>query len=190
MRRSLTIFIFAVLALIPSQVVAQAQNSSGLWFGLGVGGGWGRIGCDLCVADRQLGYTGLVSFGGTIRDGLLVGAEVGGWRFQQDEVRQSIGMLAGVMTLYPRPDQSGLFVKGGLGVNFAQVTEGEGDVGATTVGVQLGLGHEFKLTPGWSLMNSVNVMASSFGTLKEGNETIVGDVSNTVLRFTVAVKKH
>lgn len=190
MRRSLTIFIFAVMASIPSQVAAQSQNSSGLWFGLGIGGGWGRIGCDLCVADRELGYTGLVSFGGTIHDGLLVGAEVGGWRFSQEGVRQSIGSLSGVMTLYPRPDQSGLFVKGGLGVNFAQVTEGDADVGATTVGVQLGVGHEFRVATGWSLMNSVNVMASSFGTLKAGDETIVGDVSNTVVRFTVAVKKY
>lgn len=189
MRRSLIVLLAGALAL-PGAAEAQSQNSSGLWFGLGVGGGWGRIGCDLCVTDRELGYTGTASFGGTVRDGLLVGAEVGGWRFQQEEVRQVIGSLAAIVTMYPRPDQSGLFVRGGFGVNYANVTEGDEDVDATTVGVQVGVGHEFHLSPGWSLVNALNVMASSFGTLKAGDQSIVGDVSNTVVRFSVGVKKH
>ena len=190
MRRSLLIFSLAALAVVPAQASAQSQNSSGLWLGLTMGGGWGRIGCDLCVAGRELGYTGTLSFGGTVRDGLLVGAEVGGWTFQQEEARQTIGSLSGILTMYPRPDESGLFVRGGLGVNYAKVTEGDQDVDATTVGVQLGVGHEYHLTRGWSLLNAVNVMASSFGSLKAGDETIVGDVSNTVVRFTIGVKKH
>lgn len=190
MRRSWLIFSLAALAVVPAGISAQSQNSSGLWLGLGVGGGWGRIGCDLCVARRELGYTGTLSFGGTVRQGLLVGAEVGGWTFQQEEARQTIGSLSGILTMYPRPDASGLFVRGGVGINYAKVTQGDEDVDATTVGLQVGIGHEFHLSPGWSLLNSVNVMASSFGSLKAGDTAIVSDVSNTVVRFTVGVKKH
>ncbi len=190
MRRTLAICLTAATLAAPQALHGQSQNSSGLWLGLGVGGGWGRIGCDLCVADRELGYTGLVSFGGTIRSGLLVGAEVSGWTFSQEQARQTIGSLNAVVTMYPRPDQAGLFVKGGLGVNYAKVTEEDEDVDATTIGVVLGVGHEYHLSPGWSLMNSINVQASSFGTLKAGDQSIVDDVSNTVIRFTMEVKKH
>ena len=190
MRRSLAIFLLAASTAFPAALSAQSQNTSGLWVGLGIGGGWGRIGCDLCVADRQLGYTGALSFGGTVREGLLVGAELGGWTFERESARQTIGSLNAVLTMYPRPDQAGLFVKGGVGVGYAKVTEEDEDVDATTVGVLLGVGHEYHLAPGWSLLNSINIHASSFGTLKAGDESIVGDVSNTVIRFTVAVKKH
>lgn len=190
MRRTLAICLVAATLAAPQALSAQSRNSSGLWLGLGVGGGWGRIGCDLCVADRELGYTGLLSFGGTIRNGLLVGAEVSGWTFSQEAARQTIGSLNAVVTMYPRPEQAGLFVKGGLGVSYAKVTEDDEDVDATTIGVVLGVGHEYHLSPGWSLMNSLNVQASSFGTLKAGDQSIVDDVSNTVIRFTMAVKKH
>lgn len=190
MRRCLPVLFLVAMVAIPQGASAQARNSSGLWLGLGLGGGWGRIGCDLCVADRELGYTGSLSFGGTVRDGLLVGAEVDGWTYSRDDARQTIGSLHGVLTMYPRPDQTGLFVKGGLGVSYTKVTEDDEDVNATTVGVLLGVGHEYHLAPGWSLLSTVNIHASSFGTLKAGDQDIVSDVSNTVIRFTVGVKKH
>ena len=190
MRRIVAVGLALAALSAPQGLTAQSQNSSGLWMGLGLGGGWGRIGCDLCIADRQLGYSGLASFGGTVRDGLLAGAEVSGWTFSQENARQTIGSLHAVVTMYPRPDQAGLFVKGGVGVSYTQVTEEDEDVDATTVGVLLGVGHEYHLTPGWSLMNSINVQASSFGSLKAGDESIVDDVSNTVIRFQMTVKKH
>ena len=54
MRRTLALGLTLAALAAPQGLFAQSQNSSGLWMGLGIGGGWGRIGCDLCVADRQL----------------------------------------------------------------------------------------------------------------------------------------
>ena len=147
-----TALLAAVLISAPSPVQAQAANPSGLWVGMAVGGGWGRIGCDLCVTNRELGYSGALNFGGMIRRGFLAGAEIGGWTFSEDDARQTIGSISGTLTMYPRPGRSGVFVRGGAGVHYTKVTEDDEDVDATTFGVQVGVGYEFDLAPGWALV--------------------------------------
>lgn len=182
--------ILGLLGFLSAPLSAQSVNASGLWIGVDVGGGWGRIGCDLCTLGRELGYTGAVSFGGTIREGVRVGAEVGGWSFSEGDARQTIGSLSGVLTMYPRLGPNGIFVQGGAGLHYIKVTEADEDVDATTLGVSVGVGYELQIAPGWALVNTLNVSAASFGSLKAGDETLFDGVSNTVVRFGVGVRRH
>ncbi len=183
--------LFLIIGLLQtSSVEAQARNASGLWVGVDVGGGWARIGCDLCIAKRELGYMGGVSFGGTVRPGFLVGAKLSGWSYDEGEASQTMGSLTGLLTMYPRLSVSGVFVQGGASVHYLKVTEDDDDVNATTFGFDVGVGYEFDVVPGWALVNSLTVSAGSFGSLKAGDVTLFEGVSNTILRFGVGIKRH
>ena len=182
------VFLAAALSAAPAS--AQAVNRSGLWLGADAGGGWGRIGCDLCTTQRELGYAGALLFGGTIREGVLVGAEFGGWTYQEEDARQTIGSLSGLLIMYPDVGMEGFFVQGGAGVHYIKVTEEDEDVNAITVGLRVGVGYEIGLTPGWSIANSLSVQAGGFGSLKAGDETLFDGVSNTIVRFAVGVRRR
>jgi Outer membrane protein beta-barrel domain len=188
-RRTATALVL-VCALIPSVLQAQTNPSpNGVWVSAGVGSGWARVACGICTADRQVGPTGYLRVGTSITPGLLLGAEANAWTRDNDEEadgRDWTRALSAVAFLYPRPAGS-LYVKGGVGyINY----HAEPDVSTGNIGLQLGAGYEFRLGRTYRVNNFVNLLASSFGSLRTDDAEVVDDVSVTLLQFGVGLTRR
>jgi hypothetical protein len=169
---------------------AQSNTSpNGVWFSAGVGSGWARVACGICTADRQVGPTGYLRVGTSISPGLLLGAEANAWTRDSDEEgdgRDWTRAVSAVAYLYPRPEGS-LYVKGGVGyMNY----HAEPDVSTGNIGLQLGAGYEFRLGRTFRVNNFVNLLASSFGSLKTDDAEVVDDVSVTLLQLGVGLTRR
>jgi hypothetical protein len=169
----------AMLAL-GAPVHAQSRGA-GLWLSAGVGGGWARVSCDVCQTSRDLGPSAFLRVGTAIRPDVRVAGEASVWTHEVDEERENLGAVMAALYLYPR--QGPLYVKGGLG--YVGYRAGE-DITMNGVGLQLGAGYELHLGR-LALNNYVNLIGSSFGSLKSESTTIANDVSTTLLQFGVGL---
>lgn len=153
-RQSRWIVLAAVLAL-PQATFAQGhpQTRQGFWIGLGVG--WGSLGCTGCNTRESSGAATL-KLGGTLNQQVLLGVESSAWTKNYDAGRLTHATVAFVGQFYPTPE-SGFFLQGGVGVselrveasgfglNFAATDRG---FGATAgLGYDARLGSNFSLTP-------------------------------------------
>jgi len=158
-----------------------------------VGAGSSLVSCAICREDRQGGPSGYIKIGGTIRPAVLLGVEGTVWVQSGEELDQYLGALTGAAYLYPRIG-SGFFIKGGLsGLRYVASEDGadEGDEAtATTVGVNLGVGYEFRVRPGYSLVPFLNLVASSFGSLSQEGEQLAGDLNVTLIQFGLGMTGH
>jgi hypothetical protein len=157
---------------------AQAR-AQGLSFGLGVGAGWARVSCDICQTSRDLGPSAFARVATAVRPGVNVGAELTAWTHEVEDERENMGALMAVLLMQPR--QGPLYVKAGLG--YLGYRAGE-DIGLNAVGMQFGAGYQLRLG-GLALNNYVNLIGSSFGSLKNESTTIAEDVSTTLVQFGV-----
>ena len=178
---------------LSAQVPGAGPTRRGMWVGVGVGAGSSLVSCAICREDRQGGPSGYIKIGGTVRPALLVGAEGNVWVQGGDELDQYLGALTLAAYLYPRPG-SGFFIKGGLsGLRYVASEDGadEGEEAtATTMGVNLGLGYEFPVRPGFSLVPFLNLVASSFGSLSQNGEQLAGDLNVTLIQFGLGLTGH
>lgn len=191
MRRIEILVCAAALALTPGTLHAQAPRGApgapdGFWASAGAGAGWARVSCPVCRNERRLGASGYARAGGTPRPGLLVGGELNVWTRQRGGLRENAGALGVVAYLYPRLD-SPLHLKAGAAVT--RYTAGD-DVSLDALGVQLGLGYEFRVAGAWWITNYANLIASSFGRLTLDGETARDDASLTLFQLGVALTRR
>ena len=177
----LSLLLFAA----PPGVEAQSADAEGVWWSLGVGVGWNRLGCDLCDGDRDFGPAGRVAFGGVVRPGFLLGIEGNGWTFSDDDEdsREKAGSITGVAYLFPDPTR-GFFVKGGVGYVGYWVE----DFNYDAIALQFGVGYSFPVYRDFVISNSLNLVASSFGSLKNDEDTISDEVSQSLIQFGISIQ--
>lgn len=178
----------ALAMLCAAEAGAQApESASGTWFGIGAGGGWARVSCTICSAARDVGPAGQMRIGTTLRPGLLVGGEASAWTHtNEDDVRETVGTIAAVGYLYPRPGGA-LYLKGGAG--YVAFRAGN-DLASNLFGLIVGAGYEFRIGEQLSITNDLGLVASSFGALKNGAATAADDVSVTVLQFGIGIRRR
>lgn len=186
--RSLVMSIVMCLGLLVTGVPAAYGQNAGLgregaWFSAGVGGGWARVNCAICRADRNPGPGARLSFGTTLRPGLLVAGELDGWTRSSDDVRSLLTAGSAAAYIYPNPGR-GLFLKAGAGLVHYSI---DPDVSTNLVGLLLGAGYEFPISETFSITNSVGLLASSFGALRSDAGTVADDVSISLFQVGIAL---
>lgn len=161
-----------------------SRAKGGAWFTAGVGGGWARVNCAICRTDRNAGPSAAVRFGTTVRPGLLIGAELDGWTRSSDDVRSMLTAGGAAAWIYPNPER-GLFLKAGAGLVRYSL---DAEVSTNLFGVQLGAGYELPIGRSLSIVNSVGLIASSFGALRSDDGTVADDVSISLFQIGIALR--
>jgi hypothetical protein len=185
LRLLLTTFLSAAI-LLPVSLHAQNRAAENrFWISAGAGGGWARVACAICRADRNLGPAAYLRVGVSAREGLLIGTEVNAWTREREDEREWTRALGAVAYLYPRA-AGPLFVKGGVSYVGFSVD----DVSIGTLGVQLGAGYEFRVGRHLYITNYLNLIASSFGTLHVDGDAAVRDVGLTLLQAGVGFTRR
>ncbi len=171
-------------ALVLSAAPLTAQTRNGLWFGAGIGLGFGRARCDVCINDRNGAISGYARLGGAISPAFLLGVEGDGWtRRDEDERRFDMGAIHAVGLWYPSTT-SPWFLKAGFGVIGYRVDDdGEGDpITAFSVGGQFGAGYDLRIAGGVSVTPFVNFLGSIGAELTQQDDTLA-DVSLTLIQI-------
>lgn len=138
----------------------RPQTREGFFIGLGLG--WGSLGCSDCDGERENGLSGYLKLGGTVNDRLLLGVETNGWYKDEDEATVNFGNFSGTAYFYPNP-QGGFFLKGGLGISTLEVDiAGFGSESETGFGLIGGLGYDARVGTNFSLTPYANVLYGSF----------------------------
>ena len=182
MTRPVTALIAAAFVLCAAaNLHAQSTNPNCFSIAAGVGAGWGRVSCDVCQTSRDLGPTAFVRVGTSVRNGVHVAGEATIWTHEVEDERENMGAL--MATLYLHPQRGALYVKSGLGLVAYRAGE---QIALNSVGLQLGAGYDLRLG-GLAITNYLNLIGSSFGSLKNGDATIAEDVSTTLLQFGVGL---
>lgn len=165
-------------ALAADGVAQENEVPDGWLLAGGLGAGWSRVSCDVCVRSHDLGPAVYVRLGRHVRPNLLVGGEVVGWTHTAEDVREIVGVASAVGHLYPRPGGP-LYLRGGLGwVTY----RAEDDVVSNSAGIQLGAGFEFGVGGGFALSNYLHITASSFGSLRAGNSIVSDEVGVSLVQ--------
>ncbi len=177
-----------LLALNLAASVAQAQpghRHEGFWIGFGIGGGWNTTEGE---SEEGLGGGGgYFRLGGTLNQRWLLGGEIIGWGRAEDGVRYSRGNTTFAVLFFPSSN-GGLFLKGGIGASYV-------DVSADVVGVDVslsrgGFGTTFGL--GWDVKLGNNIyLTPNADLLLQAIETASGDDRNTtILMLTLGLIWH
>lgn len=168
---------------VHAQAPARAEGG-GAWFTAGLGGGWVRVNCAICRTDRNAGPSAAVSFGTTLRPGLLVGGELDGWTRSSDDVRSMLTAGGAAAWIYPDPNRR-LYLKAGAGLVHYSL---DADVSTNLFGLMLGAGYEFPISETMSIANSIGITASSFGALRSEDGTVADDVSISLFQVGIALR--
>lgn len=182
-----------ILAALLMAAPLNAQSPSpraqpqGTWFGAGFGAGWTRVTCGICRNERDLGPSGYLRVGTAVRPGLLVAAEIDGWTRSRADVRSNAGAAGFATYLYPDPDR-GLFLRGGLA--WVRYSEASGTAASNLFGITVGAGYEFPVSPGLSVSNYINLVASSFGSFRTDRATVASDISVSIIQFGIGLTRH
>jgi outer membrane protein with beta-barrel domain len=138
------------LGLAVAAVPASAQERHGFW--LGVGLGYGSLGCNGC--DREGGLAGDLALGGTVTPQLQVGLGSNAWyRDFNNGLTLTAGTLVDARVRYYPAPATGFFVTTGVGVSLIHSTfSGFGSSDVTNddagFGALLGLGYDIRLGQG------------------------------------------
>ncbi len=145
--------LLASLLSLPHTVSAQdnPQTREGFWIGLGLG--WGSLGCSGC-SSRESSGAGVLKLGGTVNQQLLLGVESSAWTKEDSGVRLTHANVVFLGQFYPTAE-SGFFVQGGIGVSeFKASTSGSGiSVSASDNGLGLtaGAGYDVRVGSNFSI---------------------------------------
>jgi hypothetical protein len=150
--------------LVVSPRVAAAQDAanpharSRFWFNGGLG--YGSLGCSDC-SGREGGFTGNLTFGGTLSPKVLLGGSSNGWTKSEDGVTITAGALTALIRFYPSAT-GGFYVIGGLGLGTLSIDTSFGDASETGTAAILGLGYDFRVGDNVSLSPFLNGVGASF----------------------------
>lgn len=142
-----TVLLASLAAAAPNVVSAQTVDPhEGLWFSAGIG--YGALGCGPCDGRDGAG-SGQLSVGGTLSDEVLLGAGLHVWTDSQNDVTLTAGLLTAMARGYAA---GGLYFTGGLGIGMLDADFAElGGDSETGFGVMLGVGYDFRVSPGVSI---------------------------------------
>lgn len=190
-----TTLLLSLAAMLALPLAAQAQTAperEGMWLTIGAGAGSARVTCASCREERVGAPSGYLGLGGTISQSVLLGGEMALWIKTDDDLDRLVGALNGVAYLYPDPTR-GLYLKGGLGLLRYEVSEEddpEDTARVTGISLVLGIGYEFAVAPTYAIAPFVNLVASSFGNLKQEGDVLARGVNTTLLQFGLSLTSH
>jgi Outer membrane protein beta-barrel domain len=174
-------FLALAALIVAPPLRAQSSDNSGLSVAVGAGAAWVRVSCDVCQTTRDLGPSAFVRVGKMLRPGVRVAGEVTAWTHEVADERENLG--AAMAVLYLHPNDGPLYVKAGVG--YVGYRAGD-DIAMNAAGMQVGAGYELRLGS-VALNNYVNLIGSSFASLKNEATTFAGDVNTTMLQFGVGL---
>ena len=175
----------AALALAGS---AQAQTRDGLYVGFGAGYGSAKVEFeDLDLDEREGALTGNIRVGTTIGDRALAGLELNGWFDSEDN--DSLSLYNATLALYYYPADSGLFVKGGVGLSRADVEVGDLDENVSGVGwgVMAGLGYDIAISDSAALTPMATFWYGKPGDLKVDDIEVIREFKHNVFEAGLSV---
>ncbi len=182
------IALVAVLALWGTDLQAQRQ---GVWVSGGVGFGFARARCEVCINNRDGGLSGYARFGGTVSPSFLLGVEGNGWRHTQEDLDFELGAISAVGFWYPSPTGTPWFLKGGFGLVAYRIDDNDPDednITARSFGGQFGAGYDLQVGA-FSFTPYLTFVGSLFANLESGNERLA-DVSLTLIQIGLGLTFH
>ncbi len=146
------------LVILSGLTAAQDRRAhEGFWIGLGLG-----VGMNLTEApddDPLIGGSGYFRLGGTLNQRFLLGGEAFGWAREQHDAVITHGNVMFIAMFLPR-DDSGFFLKGGVGIAGATRATVEGSTSEIRaeggLGTTAGLGFDVRLGGRLSFTPSIN----------------------------------
>ena len=174
---------------------ASAQERKGFWFDFGVGTGSAGVSADDVDSTRE--GTGIVALrlGWALNPRLLAGFELRGAAMDLDgDVTGSFfaSNVQGILVYYPRA-ASGLFVNGGIGGSFLDVSfEDQGTTFTANIskgfGFSAGIGYDFYLGRGFSLTPAAGFWYGNTGDVGFRGATVLTGWSHNVIDATISIK--
>lgn len=153
--RMLSALTLLFLVATTSLHAQRPQTREGFWFNVGLG--YGSLGCDDCNDEREGGFSGGLSLGGTVGKHWLLGAGLAGWNKDEDNGRLSVGTLDFRARFYPSAS-GGFFLTGGVGFGTIRLEiDGFGDTSENGGAVLLGLGYDIRVGKNVSLTPYGNI---------------------------------
>jgi opacity protein-like surface antigen len=188
-----------ITASLPAAAAAQTPTPGGFSLSVGAGVGSADASCDDCNDgdddDRQIGAAGYIRAGWALNSQVVIGAEGSLWRKKEDQDGADVTLrmynLLGTLTFYPSAT-SGLWVKGGAGLSFADSKFDDGDVELETdtgsgLGVNAGVGYDFRVSDRVLLTPAIDYYYGNIGELTFDDEPFATDWKQNVLMFTIGL---
>jgi hypothetical protein len=166
----------AVGIATPLRAQDPGSYRDGFWVAIGTGPAYAQIDCSACGSrpagdpwDGGSGWTGYAALGGTLRQNLLVGAELNSYYkgSSSSERDATLGTLTLAVQYYPDA-ASRVFVKAGAGLGFYSLVSHyylDSFMGRTASGLdsfgfaaQAGVGYDVMLTKNLALVPSANIV--------------------------------
>jgi hypothetical protein len=167
----------ALLAFGAAPAAAQETTTlRGPWVGGGIGAASASVNCDICIGDRNGGLSGYLAGGLRLTPALHLGAELGGWFDQTEDVHQRLLLYGASLWWHPRPGQH-WFLKGGVGLMSYRAATGNDDddpLTANAAALQLGAGYDLRAGRKLWLSPFANLAVTSSGNLTSGNTIVTG----------------
>ena len=182
----------AVASLIVAPVVAGAQTAappaqrSPLWATLAVGRGDLQVNCAICRRNDQSSWAADVTVGGWINARATLGGELGAWRLGGDDATQRVMMLSGVSQLYPI-EKVAAFVKLGVGIMGYSSTDGEQELSARSLALQVGFGYDIPVKERFIVVPHVGLVQGFNNGLYLDGGKVTGAAQVKMMRFGLAV---
>ena len=191
---TLTTVVGCVLAV---HTPVAAQETSRFWLGAGVGAAAGRVGCDICSAERDLGPSAQLRAGYVLGRHLQLGLEANGWTSNDAElgVRDVIVGVAGLLYWYPSPDGPRYHLKAGLGPVWYRAQDSDVPAGETAepaitsnaLGIYIGVGYDLPVG-GVAVTPFFNLSDMLFSGALRQQDTRLADVNVSLIQVGVAVR--
>lgn len=186
--RALSMLMVTTAAVALAAPPAQAQVRDGFFVGVGAGWGSAKIDFDgLDLDDREGALTGNIRVGTAIGDRTLAGLELNGW-FDSEE-GNSLSLFNTTVALYFYPADSGLFVKGGVGLSRADVEVADLDENVSGIGwgVMAGLGYDIAIGDSTAVTPMATFWYGKPGNLKLDDIDVIQEFSHNVFEAGVAI---
>ncbi len=182
---------FAILMILGATTLSaqHPQERKGFWIGFGLGYGPFKPSCDGCgTVDSKSSFTGHLRLGGTLRPNVLLGGDVVAWTKSESGVTDVGGNTTATVYYYPM-SQSGLFLKGGVGI-AAFEESGNGKATGAGVGFTAGAGYDLRVGKSVSLTPVANFLFGSVGDIQSNGTTVVSGWKQTIIEFGLDITFH
>jgi hypothetical protein len=187
--RSLVVGGILAIGVAPALAAQHEHVRRGFWIGFGLGYGSAGVSYDGSGdLDRQSSFTSAVRLGGTLKPGLLLGADLSGWTRSQSGTTVTIGHAAATGQWYPSPSK-GFFVRGAVGIAVYRESNGGTFEGAGG-GLGLGGGYDIRVGRNISLTAQVDVLFGSVGDITSNGTTIETGLKQNVIAAGLGVMFH
>jgi len=177
-----------VLGLIASPAEAQSRLNQGFWYGVGLGVGFAKTACTICIAERRSSYSAYGRLGATITPGFLLGVEGTGWMKDEGPIDLALGSLSAVALWYPK--RGSWYVKGGLGIIADRLDDDADALTSRALAAQVGLGYDFEVGRNTSLVPFMTAIGSAHGKRNFNGVRVAGDATLTFFQVGLGMTWH